>query len=133
MGENIKAIVGKKFKHHSNAAFQRRLMTPELFSATPFLCYHNYRCRTTNGNVLTVGDEVVVVRAKHSVMVWLEAHPIGEIEGDDAVELIEALEAEPRAGKCLMARIEEEVGIDGRFSIMLTEGVQRVITPTIAE
>jgi hypothetical protein len=133
MGDDIKSIVAKKFKHYSNAAFQQRLMTPELFSSTPFVCLHAYRCRATNGNAVSPGDSVAVVRTKRGVEVWLESHVVGKIEGEDAIELVEALEVDPRAGKCVMACVEEKVGLDEHFSIMLTEGGQRVIDPTSAK
>lgn len=132
MGDDIKSIVAKKFKHYSNAAFQRRLLIPELFSSRPFVCRHSYRCRATNGNVLSLGDSVAVVHTKRGVEVWLESHAIGKIEGEDAIELVEALEVDPRAGKCVMACVEEEVGLDGHFSIMLAEGGQRVTRPASA-
>ncbi|MSU58838.1 MAG: hypothetical protein EXS35_11850 [Pedosphaera sp.] len=133
MGENIQSIVAKKFRTHGNDAFRRRLMTPELFSSRPFICHHSYTCRATNGNILSVGDDVAVVRTKRGVEVWLESHVIGKIEGEDANELLEAFEVDPRAGKCVMGRVEDDVGLDGNFSIILTEGVQRVITPATAE
>jgi hypothetical protein len=133
MGENLKSIVAKAFKHHSNAAIQRRLKTPDLFSETPFIYYHHYRCRATNGSFLSVGDVVAIVLCKHRPQVWLEAHAIGEIEGDEALEIIEALEKDDRAGNCILARVEDEIGVDGRFSIMLMEEGSRVTTeqPTL--
>lgn len=132
MGDDIKSIVAKKFKHYSNAAFQRRLMTPELFSSRPFVCRHSYRCRATNGNIVSPGDCVAVVRTKRGVEVWLESHAIGRIEGEDAAELVEAFEADPRAGRCVMACVEDEIGLDGHFSITLTEGGQGVNRPAPA-
>src|SRR5262245_46103098 len=101
MGENLKSIVAKAFKHHSNAALQRRLKTPDLFTETPFVYFHHFRCLASHGSMVSMGSTVAIVLVKGHLQVWLESCAIGEIEGDDAVEIIEALKSDERAGNIL--------------------------------
>lgn len=122
MGENIQATIAKAFKHYGNAAYQRRFMAPDLFSRTPFVCYHTYRCRATNGCFLQPGDNVVVVLRNHKIEIWLQSHAVGEVEGEDAAELVQALEAKDHAEQWMMARIDEECGLDRHFFIKLEGG-----------
>ena len=123
MGWKIKAAVAKAFKIHSNKAFERRFQTPNLFSRAPFLCLHAYRCHATNGTSLCEGELVAIVRRENKIQIWLEAHIIGEVEEQDASELLPVIEEEPRAEQIIMARVEESIGVDGYFSVIPCEQV----------
>jgi hypothetical protein len=124
MGWKIKAAVAKAFRTQSNKAYRRRLQTETLFSRVSFLHLQSFRCHAKNGVCVSQGDSVAIVRLKTKVQIWSEDRVIGEIEEAEAAELM--AEREMVGKQVMMARVEDGVGMDGRFSIVLSEEVSDI-------
>jgi hypothetical protein len=122
MGENMQSKVAKAFEIFSNKAYGQRLLTPDLFSRVPFVYNHAFRCRASNGTALNAGSLVMILPRKKVLEVWMESHIVGEIDDDDAEEVFGIFKDKTHEQRWLPAHIEEVVGIDGRFSVLIEGG-----------
>lgn len=123
MGESLQTRVARAFKRYSNGAFQQRLNTPDLFFEYAFVNRHLYKCRVARPSTSVSPHEMIMIcRAGARLRVWREGEEIGEIVGPDADELTDAFNGESRACNMVVGLVQEGVGLDGFFSLMLMSG-----------
>jgi hypothetical protein len=109
------------FTHQQCTAYERELKTGNLFSRTTKALERTFSCTGSDPVVGLVGTYVFLKPRNGAVWVIHGNVEIGCVVGEDAAEVILAIESEPHCPGMALAVVEEAASVTGEFTVRIVD------------